>query len=56
MGKLSRIALAAVGITISLGFLHARLNFGFDPLRALGFGKRNAGEETRFRVGFLPVT
>ena len=56
MGKLGRIVLGAVGITLTLGFLHAWLNLGFDPVRALGFGKKGIAEETRFRVGFLPVT
>jgi hypothetical protein len=44
-----------VGVALSLGFLHAWLNLGFDPLRAAGLRKEVA-EETRFRVGFLPVT
>ena len=57
MSKLGRIALGAMGVTLSLGFLHAWLNLGFDPVRALGFGKKEkVAEETRFRVGFLPVT
>jgi len=56
MSKLTRIALGAIGITLSLGFLHAWLNLGFDPARALGFGKKEVAEGARFRVGFLPVT
>lgn len=56
MNKLGKIALGALGVTVALGFLHAWLNLGFDPARALGFGKREVAEETRFRVGFLPVT
>ena len=55
MTKLTRIALGAVGFGIVLGILHAWLNLGFDPARALGL-KKVAEEETRFRVGFLPVT
>jgi hypothetical protein len=54
MTKLSRIALGAVGFGLALGILHARLNLGFDPARAFGLGKTE--EDTRFRVGFLPVT
>jgi hypothetical protein len=54
MTKLTKIALGAVGFGLTLGILHARLNLGFDPARAFGF--RKAEEETRFRVGFLPVT
>lgn len=55
MTKLTRIALGAVGFGFLLGILHAWLNLGFDPARALGF-KKAVEEETRFRVGFLPVT
>lgn len=55
MGKISRIALGAVGVTFVLTLTHAWLNLGFDPLRALGL-KKGLAEETRFRVGFLPVT
>jgi hypothetical protein len=57
MSRLTKIVLGAIGATVSLGFLHAWLNLGFNPARALGFGdKREVAEETRFRVGFLPVT
>ncbi|MFL6193443.1 MAG: ABC transporter substrate-binding protein [Thermoanaerobaculia bacterium] len=57
MSKLMKIALGAVGVTLSLTFLHAWMNLGFDPARALGLKKTPAvAEETRFRVGFLPVT
>ena len=55
MTKLTRIALGAVGFGVLLGVLHAWLNLGFDPARALGL-KPAAEEDTRFRVGFLPVT
>ncbi|HEX6863715.1 MAG TPA: hypothetical protein VF414_12900 [Thermoanaerobaculia bacterium] len=55
MTKLTRIALGAVGFGLTLGILHAWLNLGFDPVQALGFRKA-AEEDTRFRVGFLPVT
>ena len=54
LSKLSRIALGAVVFCLGMGLLHARLNLGFDPLRSLGL--RKAEEDTRFRVGFLPVT
>ena len=56
MSKLGKIALGALGLTVSLGFIHAWLNLGFDPVRALGFGAKEVEEEARFRVGFLPVT
>jgi NitT/TauT family transport system substrate-binding protein len=55
MSKLTRVAAGAVVAGVALGFLHAWLNLGFDPLRAVGLRKRVAGTET-FRVGFLPVT
>lgn len=54
MTKITRVALAAVGFGIGLGFLHAWLNLGFDPAKV--FGPKKPEEETRFRVGFLPVT
>ena len=57
MGKISKIALGAVGAACALTLIHAWLNLGFDPARALGFKKGSeVAEETRFRVGFLPVT
>lgn len=56
MGKLGRIALAAVGFWAGLTFLHGWLNLGFDPAVALGFRKTEVAEGPRFRVGFLPVT
>jgi NitT/TauT family transport system substrate-binding protein len=57
MGKISRIALGAVGAACALTLTHAWLNLGFDPAQALGFKKGSeVAEETRFRVGFLPVT
>ena len=55
MGKLPKIVLGAVGVALGLGFLHAWLNLGFDPLSAVGL-KKGVAEETRYRVGFLPVT
>lgn len=54
--SLNRIALGALGVAVALGLLHAWLNLGFDPARALGLKKNEVAEETRFRVGFLPVT
>ncbi|HKV12957.1 MAG TPA: hypothetical protein VJ725_32750 [Thermoanaerobaculia bacterium] len=55
--SLNRIALGAVAVAVTLGLLHAWLNLGFDPARALGLKKgTEVAEETRFRVGFLPVT
>jgi hypothetical protein len=57
MSKLSKIVLGTVGAALALAFAHAWLNLGFDPLRALGLGKETeVAQETRFRVGFLPVT
>lgn len=57
MGKISKIALGAVGVACALTLTHAWLNLGFDPAQVLGFKKGNeVAEETRFRVGFLPVT
>ncbi len=55
MNKLTKVVLGAVGVGIGLGFAHAILNLGFDPLRALGL-REEVAEETRFQVGFLPVT
>lgn len=54
MTKLTRIALGAVGFGLLLAVLHAWLNLGFDPAQAFGFRKKEV--DTRFRVGFLPVT
>lgn len=55
--SLNKIALGALGVAVTLGLLHAWLNLGFDPVRALGLKKgTEVAEETRFRVGFLPVT
>ncbi|HEX6904738.1 MAG TPA: hypothetical protein VF789_33835 [Thermoanaerobaculia bacterium] len=52
MSKLKLIALGAVTWTVSIGLLHGWLNLGFNPFSR----KREVAEETRFRVGFLPVT
>ena len=55
--SLNKIALGALAVAVTLGFLHAWLNLGFDPVRALSFTRgTEVAEETRFRVGFLPVT
>lgn len=57
MNKLGKIALAAVGANIVLAGLHGWLNLGLDPVKLLTFKQGKAvPEETRFRVGFLPVT
>ena len=56
MGKLTKIVMGAVGVALGLGFLHAWLNLGFDPLNAVGLRKEAEEAEARFRVGFLPVT
>ncbi len=55
MSKLTRIMVGAVIIAVALGFTHAWLNLGFDPLRAVGLRKQVV-EEVKFKVGFLPVT
>lgn len=55
MSKLTRAALGVLAAAVGLGFLHAWLNLGFDPLRAVGLRKQVAGTEA-FKVGFLPVT
>ena len=51
--KLTRILLTTIAAVGGLGLLNAWLNQGWDPRQL--FTKRVA-EETRFRVGFLPVT
>jgi hypothetical protein len=57
MSKLGKIALGAVAANLALALLHGWLNLGYDPARVLGFQKGvKVAEETRFRVGFLPVT
>ncbi|MBW8875413.1 MAG: hypothetical protein JF614_10670 [Acidobacteria bacterium] len=57
MSKLGKIALGAVAVNVMLALLHGWLNLGIDPARVLSFKKGTAvAEETRFRVGFLPVT
>jgi len=55
MSKLSRVVLGTIGAACVLALAHAWMNLGFDPLRAVGL-KKGVQEETRFRVGFLPVT
>ena len=52
MSKLKIITLGAVAWAVSMGLLHAWLNLGFNPFSR----KEEVAEETRFRVGFLPVT
>lgn len=55
MSKLTRVAIGTVVAWAGLSLLHAQLNLGLDP-RSLFGGKKEVQEETRFRVGFLPVT
>ena len=55
MSKITRIVLGALIVAVALGVTHAWLNLGFDPLRAVGL-RKSVAEETRLRVGFLPVT
>lgn len=56
MGKLGKIALAAVIFWAGLALLHGWLNLNLDPAAALGLKKAEVAEGARFRVGFLPVT
>ncbi|HEX4961435.1 MAG TPA: hypothetical protein VF173_11395 [Thermoanaerobaculia bacterium] len=57
MSKLGKIALGAVAVNVTLALLHGWLNLGMDPAQLLGFKKSvKVAEESRFRVGFLPVT
>ena len=53
--KLTRVVVGAFVVAVALGFTHAWLNLGFDPLRAVGL-KKQVVEEEKFKVGFLPVT
>jgi NitT/TauT family transport system substrate-binding protein len=55
MSKLTKAILGVLALGVVLGFLHAWLNLGFDPLRAVGLRKQASAVET-FKVGFLPVT
>ena len=55
MSKLGRVTLGAVAVALTLGFAHAWLNLGFDPLVTLGI-RTSTQQKTQFRVGFLPVT
>ena len=55
MSKLTKAALGVLAAGVGLGFLHAWLNLGFDPLRAVGL-KKKTEEVATFQVGFLPVT
>jgi hypothetical protein len=56
MSKLSKVMLGAVAVWLLMAYLHATLNLGFRPSKALGLEKKGVTEEARFRVGFLPVT
>jgi hypothetical protein len=55
VSKLGKVTLGAIGVALTLGFAHAWLNLGFDPLAKLGL-RKSAEEQARFQVGFLPVT
>ncbi|HWM92892.1 MAG TPA: hypothetical protein VN493_19165 [Thermoanaerobaculia bacterium] len=55
MSKLMKVALGSVVFWLGLTILHAWLNLGFSPASLLS-KKKEVAEETRFRVGFLPVT
>jgi hypothetical protein len=57
MSKMTKILFGAIGVTCALALAHAWMNLGFDPLLFLGLKQETeVAEETRFRVGFLPVT
>jgi hypothetical protein len=53
MSKRTKAVLTFAGVIAALGFLHVWQNVGFENL---GFGGKQAAEEKKFRVGFLPVT
>lgn len=55
MSKLGKVAVGAIIVAFTLGFAHAWLNLGFDPLVTLGI-RKSTQEKAQFRVGFLPVT
>jgi hypothetical protein len=55
VSKLAKVTLGAIGVALTLGFAHAWLNLGLDPLAKLGF-RQEAEEQPRLKVGFLPVT
>lgn len=50
MSKMKKVVLGAVAVWAVLTVGHLWLNLGMNPF------KRGVEEETRFRVGFLPVT
>jgi hypothetical protein len=53
MSKRLKIILIVLGVFAGLGLLHLWQNVGFENL---GFGSKQAADESKFRVGFLPVT
>jgi len=53
MSKRTKAVLTVVGVVVALGVLHLWQNVGFENL---GIGGKQAAEEKKFRVGFLPVT
>jgi hypothetical protein len=56
MSSLKKVVLGTLLAAALLALTHAWLNLGFDPLQLVGLKKKAVAEETRFRVGFLPVT
>ena len=56
LSKLTKIAIGSVGFWMVLILLHAWLNLGINPAGLLRMNEKGVAEETRFRVGFLPVT
>ncbi|MDZ7364005.1 MAG: hypothetical protein ONB46_25315 [candidate division KSB1 bacterium] len=53
MSKGTKTVLIVVGVVVALGVLHVWQNVGFENI---GLGGKQAAEEKKFRVGFLPVT
>jgi hypothetical protein len=53
MSKRLRVVLTVIAVVAGIGILHLWQNVGFENL---GLGGKQAAEEKKFRVGFLPVT
>ena len=56
MSGLKKIVRGTLLVTVVLAFTHAWLNYKLNPLQLVGLKKKAVAEETKFRVGFLPVT
>ncbi len=53
MSKRVKIILSVLGFFVAVSVFHLWQNVGFEKL---GLGSKESAEETKFRVGFLPVT